>query len=141
MTAGMQARDLTFRRRTTTIEELLKSVWSERDHRLKLDPEEEEFAMCYPADDPEKIRPSDAGIAQEMILRRREVRTLDALEELVRHLRFVREERKAVIAISQGWRLYSETTPSLRRPIEAPACRLCRPSALTRAPAVWEAID
>jgi hypothetical protein len=45
-----------------------------------------------------------------MIFRRREVRTLDALEELVRHLRFVREERKAVIAITQGWRLYGEDT-------------------------------
>ena len=35
MTAGMQGRDLTFRRRTTSIEELLKSVWSERDYRLR----------------------------------------------------------------------------------------------------------
>ncbi len=57
------------------------------------------------------------AIANEMIFRRREVRTLDALETLVRHLRFVREERKAVIAISQGWRLYGDD-PVLRRPIE-----------------------
>ena len=48
-----------------------------------------------------------------MIFRRREVRTLDALESLVQHLRYVREERKAVIAISQGWRLYGED-PTLR---------------------------
>ena len=40
MTAGMQARDITFRRRTTSIEELLKGVWSERDHRLKRSAEE-----------------------------------------------------------------------------------------------------
>jgi VWFA-related protein len=103
MTAGMQARDITFRRRTTSIEELLKGVWSERDHRLKRSAEEDEIARCYP----------DGGMADEMIFRRREVRTLDALEELVRHLRFVREERKAVIAISQGWRLYGED-PALR---------------------------
>jgi VWFA-related protein len=51
-----------------------------------------------------------------MILRRREVRTLDALEQLVQRLRFVREERKAVIAISQGWRLYGDD-PVLRRPV------------------------
>ena len=74
MTAGMEARDLTFRRRTTSIEELLKSVWSERDYRLKRSAEEDEIALCYP----------DAAIADEMIFRRREVRTLDALEELVR---------------------------------------------------------
>jgi VWFA-related protein len=45
-------------------------------------------------------------VAQEMILRRREVQALDALEALVRHLRTVREERKAVITISNGWRLF-----------------------------------
>jgi VWFA-related protein len=109
MTAGMQARDITFRRRTTSIEELLKGVWSERDHRLKRSADEDEIALCYPND----------GMADEMIFRRREVRTLDALEELVRHLRFVREERKAVIAISQGWRLYGED-PTLRATSKAP---------------------
>jgi VWFA-related protein len=107
MTADMQARDLTFRRRTTSIEELLKSVWSERDYRLKRSEEEDHIALCYGSGD----------LADEMIFRRREVRTLDALEELVRHLRFVREERKAVIAISQGWRLFGED-PVLRRPVE-----------------------
>ena len=110
MTAGMQGRDLTFRRRTTSIEELLKSVWSERDYRLRRSEEEEFIKLCYP---------TATDLADEMIFRRREVRTLDALEELVRHLRFVREERKAVIAISQGWRLYGED-PVLRRPIEGP---------------------
>src|SRR5687767_3570037 len=110
MTAGMQGRDLTFRRRTTSIEELLKSVWSERDYRLRRSEEEEFIKLCYP---------TATDLADEMIFRRREVRTFDALEELVRHLRFVREERKAVIAISQGWRLYGED-PVLRRPIDGP---------------------
>lgn len=110
VTAGMQARDLTFRRRTTSIEELLRSFWSERDHRLNENPEEEEIGVCFPG------LGSDAGVASEMIFRHREVRTLDSLEELVRHLRFVREERKAVIAISQGWRLFGDD-PVLRRPI------------------------
>ena len=41
-----------------------------------------------------------------MILRRRESRTLDALEDLARFLRGVREERKAIIVISDGWQLY-----------------------------------
>ena len=47
MTAGMEARDITFRRRTTSIEEMLKGFWSERDHRLKRSAEEDEIAMCY----------------------------------------------------------------------------------------------
>ena len=42
-----------------------------------------------------------------MILRRREKQTLDALEELATFLRDVREERKAVITITDGWRLYT----------------------------------
>src|SRR5688572_382137 len=50
MTPHMQARDITFRRRTTSIEEMLKGMWSERDHRLKRSAEEEEFAQCYPKD-------------------------------------------------------------------------------------------
>ena len=54
----------------------------------------------------------------------------------MRHLRFVREERKAVIAISQGWRLYGED-PVLRATAKA-APSLCRQSVWTRAPAVWE---
>ncbi len=115
MTPGMEARDLTFRRRTTAIEELLKTAWGQRDFRLKPDPEETDFALCYPGTTDDK----DEGIAQEMILRLREVRTLDALEQLVQYLRFVREERKAVIAISQGWRLYGED-PTLRRPTDNP---------------------
>ena len=122
MTPDMTARDLTFRRRTTAIEELLKSAWGQRDHRLERVPEEKEFAACYPGLAAPKSgdqQPVDMGIAQEMILRRREVRTLDALEELVRHLRFIREERKAVVAISQGWRLYGDD-PVLRRPVNNP---------------------
>jgi VWFA-related protein len=107
MTAGMEARDLTFRRRTTSIEEMLRGFWSERDYRLKRSREEEEILDCF----------GRTSVADEMNFRRREVRTLDAIEALVQLLRFVREERKAVIAITQGWRLYADD-PTLRRPLE-----------------------
>jgi VWFA-related protein len=110
MTPHMQARDLTFRRRTTSIEEMLKGMWSERDHRLHRSLEEEETVACYV---------TNPGIAREMVFRKREVRSLDALEALVRHLRYVREERKAVIHISQGYRLYGED-PTLRAGGEPP---------------------
>jgi VWFA-related protein len=103
MTAGMEARDITFRRRTTSIEEMVRGFWSERDYRLKRSAEEDDIKWCFP----------NGGVADEMIFRYREVRTLDALETLVRHLRFVREERKAVITISQGWRLFRDD-PVLR---------------------------
>jgi VWFA-related protein len=110
MTPHMQARDITFRRRTTSIEEMLKGMWSERDHRLHRSLEEEEVAECYA---------TNPTVAREIIFRKREVRSLDALEALVRHLRNLREERKAVIAISQGYRLYGED-PTLRAGGEPP---------------------
>jgi hypothetical protein len=52
-----------------------------------------------------------------MILRRREKRTLDALENLVVYLRGVRDERKAVLVITNGWRLYGPDD-RLARPID-----------------------
>jgi VWFA-related protein len=110
MTPHMQARDITFRRRTTSIEEMLKGMWSERDHRLHRSLEEEEVVQCYA---------TNPSVARDMIFRKREVRSLDALEALVRHLRNLREERKAVIAISQGYRLYGED-PTLRAGSQAP---------------------
>jgi hypothetical protein len=41
-----------------------------------------------------------------MKARRREKLTLDALEDLMVHLAGVREERKAVLAVTEGWMLY-----------------------------------
>ena len=51
-------------------------------------------------------RRDDRGVADEMIERRKEKLTLDALHDMVAYLRGVREERKAVIAVSDGWRLF-----------------------------------
>jgi len=114
MTADTNPRNLTFTPRTTSIENLLRSNWG-RGRRMDLTPEEAEFASCYPGN-PESRVSQDVGIAQEMILRRREQRTLDALDALVDRLGALqREERKAVIAISYGWRLFEENE-GLRRP-------------------------
>jgi VWFA-related protein len=56
------------------------------------------------------------AVAEEMIDRRREKLTLDALRDLVLYLRGVREERKAVIAITAGWPLY-RPNEALARPL------------------------
>ena len=109
MTPGMSARDITFARRRTSIEGVLsREWWGERDRSIFSDPVENDYALCYPAaPNPDGTPPSDTGIAQEMILRRREKQTLDALEDLSMFLRDVREERKAVITITDGWLLYT----------------------------------
>jgi VWFA-related protein len=107
MTPEMSARQLTFTPRTTSIEEILRRSWGKRDSPFDLTPEEAEFAACYPGNANDSV--DDEGIAQEMILRRREVRSLQALDALVEHLGTLKwEERKAVITISNGWRLFDD---------------------------------
>jgi hypothetical protein len=94
MTPGMSARDITFARRRTTIENVLsREWWGERDGINFKDPVEDQYAYCYPGIPPSGNGvASDRGIAQEMILRRREKLTIDALEDLAIFLRGVREE-------------------------------------------------
>ena len=102
MTPDMSAADVTFARRTESIEAMLSThwTWGRRDQFTKLDPVEQNYETCYPNSG------DTAGIAREMIDRRRERLTLDALRDLSIYLRGVREERKAVIAVSDGWLLY-----------------------------------
>jgi VWFA-related protein len=116
MTPDMSARDVTFARRTTTIEGFLDRYWwGERDRVNFTDPVENLYASCYPGlPRPGEAVAPDQGIAQEMILRRREKRTLDALQDLVRFLGGVREERKAIITITNGWRLYDRNNALAR---------------------------
>jgi len=101
MTPDMSARNMTLARRTHSIEGILKDhwYWGERESLITSDPRERDFEMCYPD------LGETAGMAEEMILRRRERGTLDAIEDLIIHLEGVREERKFVILLSEGWLL------------------------------------
>ena len=51
-----------------------------------------------------------------MVARRRERATLEALDELVRYLKDLREERKAILTVTEGWLLFrpNEAMRSLR---------------------------
>ena len=110
MTPQMSARDLTFARRTTTIEGMLTRHWSwgDRDKIVLDDPVEQLYESCY------GLYARNA-ITREMVDRRREKMTLDALTDLVAYLRGVREERKAVITITNGWVLFGPN-PNLATP-------------------------
>lgn len=101
MTPEMSASDLAFGRKTTVISEMMQDdwAWGRREQIAREDPKEARYRACY-AQWPE--------IAEEMIDRRREKLSLDALEDLVFHLGGLREERKAVLTVSEGWRLFSE---------------------------------
>jgi VWFA-related protein len=105
-TPELPATTVTFARRTGSIEELVDKFyrWSRRDAITEFEPIEEQYTRCYPAGvgDAQGI----SAVAREMIQRRRERITLDALQGLVVHLGGIREERKAVLAVSEGWVLY-----------------------------------
>jgi VWFA-related protein len=119
MTPDMGARGITFARRTESLDsELAKHwAWGQRDALVRRDPEEAAIETCFPDPAPEKYctglrggrvrQPANAyrGIAVQLIERRSEERALTALDDLVSELGALREERKAVIVVSQGWRL------------------------------------
>ncbi|MBE3135464.1 MAG: VWA domain-containing protein [Acidobacteria bacterium] len=107
MTPEMAAGDLTFTTRTQSIEALLARNWDwgRRGQLTARDPQEDQYENCYPASLSE---PRQDTLAGKMIDRRREKLALDALRDLVVHLEGLREGRKAVIAVSDGWRLFRE---------------------------------
>jgi VWFA-related protein len=118
MTPEMSAGGITFARKTTTIEGELSKYWTwgQRDRLLSKDDEEEQYKFCYPGNGPTlTCTDDDRGVADEMIERRRERQTLNALHDLVTYLRGVREERKAVLVITDGWRLFRPNTALARR--------------------------
>ena len=98
MTPEMSARNLTLARRTTTIEGLLRDnwAWGQRQRVVTVDPREQEFEACYPL---------AQEVVREIVERRRERRTLDAIEDLIVHLEGIRDERKFVVLLSEGWLL------------------------------------
>ncbi len=92
---------LTFTRRPSSFEDLLLSGgdWQRRFVQSDLDETEQQYLSCYPD---EKDRPLVAA----MIARRRERLVLDALHNLVFHLGNLREGRKALLVVSEGWVLF-----------------------------------
>jgi VWFA-related protein len=109
MTPEMSAVNLTLGRKTTVISQMMQEdwAWGRREQIAGLDPKEQRYETCYGTD----------GVAQEMIERRREKLSLDAVEDLIHHLRGLREERKAVLMVSEGWKQFREN-PRLARPID-----------------------
>ena len=121
MTPEMSATDITFARKTTTIDGFLTRYWhwGERGRMIPADPVDEQYGACYPNQPPPPFTQDCAdqnGIAAEMIDRRHEKLVLDALEDLVGYLHNVREERKAILAISDGWLRY-RPNDNLARPL------------------------
>lgn len=122
MTPEMSARNLTLARRSQTIEGILQDewFWGRRDQLNSVDPREEAIKFCYPD------QGDWAGVAAEMIARRREGKTLAAIEDLIIHLEGIREERKFVMLLSEGW-LLPRSDQNLARVLRQPGTTTARP--------------
>ena len=99
MIPRMSASDIVFARKTEVVAGGLRDrwPWGER-FTLAEDEREIMYQACYPWQT-EDMKP----VVREMVARRRERMTLDSLSELVRWLRYQREERKAILTVSEGW--------------------------------------
>ena len=102
MTPEMDPAALTFIRRPESIEAFLGTTWARRFSSDNLDPVEERYFTCYPPDDPQH---RFEGVAVEMVARKREAQTIQSLRGLARRLGELREERKGVVIVSEGWAL------------------------------------
>ncbi len=113
MTPEMAASQMVLGRKTQVIADSLRKNWPwgtrftyHRDQR------EAAYDACYPKEMGDTGQSSP--LAAELIRRKRERATLEALEDLVRYLRTVREERKAILTVTEGWLLYGENPGLLR---------------------------
>lgn len=97
MTPDMSPRQLTLARRPEAIEGIFKNYWDwgQRGRLNPIDPRDQALQRCFGRD----------GVGAELIRRRHERETLEAIENLIVHLEGIREERKFVLILSEGWRL------------------------------------
>jgi len=112
MTPAMAASQIVLGRKTQVIEDSLRRnwPWGTRFSILR-DDREWAYKSCYP---PASNERDESALAREMIARKRERATLEALEDLVRYLRSVREERKAILTITEGWLLFGENQSMMK---------------------------
>ncbi len=113
MTPEMGASEITLGRKTTVISNIMQAqwMWGRKGRLVDDDPKEELYQQCY----------GPGAMVNEMKARRREKMTLDALSDLMVHLGGVREERKALVVVTQGWQLFK---PNANLTNDAPGNRL-----------------
>ena len=122
MTPWMSPADVVLARKTQVLEAGLRNAsWGRR-----FTPEEDEreamYKDCYRVLKQETEQgKSVSDLARALTLRRREVLTLESLRELVLYLRGVREERKAILVVTEGWLLF-RPDPQITRLREECTC-------------------
>lgn len=114
MTPELAAGDLAFKRKSDVLSDLMQADWSwaRRGRRRAPGSKEVLYDQCF-----DFTRGADRARGAEMKARWREETTLAALDDLVSHLATLREERKTVLTISDGWQLFT-TSRTLGEPDE-----------------------
>jgi VWFA-related protein len=113
MTTEMTASQITFGRKTEVIADMLRDkwYWGHRQSILDMDQREADYFECFPPTiDELAAGETRSMVARKMVQRRRERLSLDSLRDLVTYLGSVREERKAILAVSDGWLLFKPDT-------------------------------
>src|SRR5688572_8749279 len=114
MTPEMAGSDIALGRKTDVIEKIVSEEWWGRRGRVADQDQKEllyERCLIRGAQTPADLDRLRRRLA-EVVARRREKLTLDALEDLMTHLSGLRDERKAVVLVTEGWLLY-EPNPEL----------------------------
>jgi VWFA-related protein len=106
MSPEMDANQMVFGRRPERFADWVNTAWARRFAWDDLSPEEESWALCYPPDVAGDPFGCYRGIFEEMVLRSHEARTLQALADTVTRLGTLREGRKALLLVSEGWPMY-----------------------------------
>jgi VWFA-related protein len=103
-TPELAAGDLTFRRKGEVLSDLMQADWSwaRRGRRRAPGSKEALYDQCF-----DSTRAADRARGAEVKARWREEVTLDALDDLVNRLATLREERKLVLTVSDGWQLFT----------------------------------
>jgi VWFA-related protein len=117
MTPEMAGSDIALGRKTAVIEKIVGDEWwGRRDRVAGKDPKDLLYEECVGGQ--RLPRQEQDRLLAEMIGRRRELATLNAMEDLLLHLGGLREERKAVVMVTEGWLLY-EPNPNLAAQLTA----------------------
>jgi len=122
MTPWMSPSDVVLARKTLVIESGLRDASWGRRFTSDEDRRESMYKDCYRVLQQEREQGKTVSdLAKVLTVRRREVLSLEALRDLVVYLRDLREERKGIIAVTEGWALY-RPDPQITRLREECTC-------------------
>jgi len=120
-TPQRRARDLILGRKAMTAADMLERhwTWGSTDSIIARDEVEEYFTDCYggPRDDPRAGGRDpywDPLLTRELVARARERETLEHLEDLVARLGAIRDEKKALVVVTQGWAQFARNEGRVR---------------------------